>query len=53
MDKDYCLSIVRPTEQKKLTPIETRKQIEHIVHQRKEKTDRLWLLEEYQKRKNS
>ena len=49
MDKDYCLSMIKSTDQKKLTPLETRKQIETLVHQRKEKTEKLWLIDDYLK----
>ena len=53
MDKDFCLSMNKSTEYKKLAPLDTRKQLEVIVAQRKERSEKYWLQEECNKRKKT
>ena len=51
MDKDYCLSMIKSYEHKKLSPLDTRKSLEAIVQARKERGEKYWLQEECNKRK--
>ena len=51
MDKDFCLSMVKSTEYKKLPPLDTRKQLEATIQTRKERSEKYWLQEECNRKK--